>query len=245
LEESEIIPIISDLGNASAEITLRTRGFGSHQSPFFLRQRFFTRKTASLQEPFLLAYTAADYLCCMTTALTISPASTADIPALVALVNSAYRGESSKKGWTTEADLLDGQRTDPASMENELNKPGSVILKCADSSGRLLGCVYLERQNNFLYLGMLTVLPEMQGAGIGKQLLQASERYATEHGFSSIRMTVISIRRELIDWYERQGYSDTLIRRPFPAGDPKFGIPRQELEFIVMEKLLHNAPGNN
>lgn len=173
----------------------------------------------------------------MSTELYIAPATKADIPALNQLVNSAYRGDSSRKGWTTEADLLDGIRTDPEALEDMMEQPGAVILKCTDDKGALRGCVFLRKTGSHLYLGMLTVSPELQGSGIGKKLLEASEAYAREKGCDKIVMTVISVRKELIAWYERKGFRTTGEKSPFPK-DPRFGIPKQDLEFVVMEKSL-------
>ena len=167
----------------------------------------------------------------------ITKAKLTDIPQLNVLVNSAYRGESSKKGWTTEADLLGGIRTDEEVLTALINKENSVMLLYKKNNA-LIGCVNLQQQNNKIYLGMLTVDPELQGSGAGKILLKASEDYAKEIGCTKIYMTVISIRIELIAWYERRGYKDTGERKPFPMDDPKFGLPKMELEFIVMEKLL-------
>jgi len=178
------------------------------------------------------------YFCFMTSSLTISPASTNDVHQLVELVNSAYRGESSKRGWTTEADLLGGIRTDEASMMKLINNPQGVILHVRNEKNELLGCVNLERQAEQLYLGLLTVSPELQGGGIGKELLKASESYARQHQLAAIGMTVISIRTELIAWYERHGYKRTGETKAFPATDPSFGIPKQPLEFIVLKKFL-------
>ena len=174
----------------------------------------------------------------MTDKLTISPASPADLQELVALVNSAYRGESSKRGWTTEADLLGGIRTDEDSMLKLINDPNGVMLQCRNENNELLACVNLQRQQNQIYLGMLTVSPVLQGAGIGKELLKASEAYARQQKIDEIVMSVISIRSELIAWYERHGYTRTGETKPFPASDPSFGIPKQPLEFIVLKKPL-------
>ena len=174
----------------------------------------------------------------MTTTGSVSIATTADIPDLVILINSAYRGESSKKGWTTEADLLDGQRTDEESLKMLLAKPGSILLKYVNAEEKIYACVNLQQQAQKLYLGMLTVSPSLQGSGIGKKLLAASEQYARENKFEAIRMTVISIRQELIAWYERHGYNRTGETQPFPTGDPRFGIPKQFLEFVVLEKNI-------
>lgn len=167
----------------------------------------------------------------------ITTATSKDIPALVLLVNSAYRGEGSKKGWTTEADLLDGIRTDTDALQKLIGDPGAVILKYTGESGILQACVYLHKKENQLYLGMLSVSPELQAKGIGKQLLAVSAGYAKHMGCSSITMTVISIRKELIAWYERHGYRATGETEPFPTS-LKFGRPRQPLVFIVMEKKI-------
>lgn len=174
----------------------------------------------------------------MSSEFVIAPALQEDIPALNRLVNSAYRGDTSRKGWTTEADLLDGIRTDPEALKDMMEQPGAVILKCTNESGTLRGCVFLKKTDNQLYLGMLTVTPELQGGGIGKKLLEASEAYARENGCNKIVMTVISVRNELIAWYERKGFRTTGEKSPFPT-DPRFGIPKQALEFVVMEKALN------
>jgi ribosomal protein S18 acetylase RimI-like enzyme len=174
----------------------------------------------------------------------ISMAQDEDIRDLVRLVNSAYRGEASKQGWTTEADLLQGElRTDEESI-NELMHSGS-FLKYTEGN-ELQGCVYLQKQsshppgsaaNQRLYLGMLCVSPAAQARGIGKKLLAASEEHAREKSCSSIIMTVISVRHELIGWYERHGYKQTGETKPFPADD-KFGKPVIALEFLELEKKL-------
>jgi ribosomal protein S18 acetylase RimI-like enzyme len=161
-----------------------------------------------------------------------------DIPALVPLINSAYRGEASKKGWTTEADMLEGDlRTDTPTLTALMQQPGAVILKYYNDTGSILGSVYLHKQDRGLYLGMLTVDPTQQAAGIGKQLMRAAEQYAKEQNCPAIFMNVISIRHELIAWYEKLGYQKTGEVKPFP-NDPKFGIPKQPLEFHIMEKMV-------
>lgn len=161
-----------------------------------------------------------------------------DIPALTKLINSAYRGESSKKGWTTEADLLKGElRTDEESLARSLENPGSVMLKYETAEGNIAGCVYLQKQERGLYLGMLTVSPEMQAAGIGRKLVLAAESYAVENNCTSIFMNVISLRSELIAWYERLGFYKTGEMNPM-AADHRFGIPVQPLEFAIMEKKI-------
>ena len=170
--------------------------------------------------------------------LTIKIATKEDIPQLERLVNGAYRGESSKKGWTTEADLLDGIRTNKDVLSGMINRGDSIVLKCINPTDELVGCVYLQNKEEKLYLGMLTVAPDIQDQGIGKKLLQAAEKYAQAQQCSAITITVISLRQELIKWYERRGYQATGEKKPFPSNDPRFGLPKQDLEFIVMEKKL-------
>ncbi len=173
----------------------------------------------------------------MTNTLNIAPLDQENIPELTKLINSAYRGESSKKGWTTEADLLDGLRTNETSLHEMFRKPGATILIAKDANDQLTGCVYLQQQTGQLYLGMLTVAPDTQAKGIGSQLLQAAENYAIEQNCHSIIMTVIDVRYELIDWYKRKGFQPTGETKPFPT-DPEFGIPKQPLQFIVLEKKM-------
>jgi len=167
----------------------------------------------------------------------IEPAKKEDASELDQLVNSAYRGESSKQGWTTEADLLDGTRIDAAAIAELIKQPGTTLLKYVED-GKILGCVELREEKGKLYLGMLTVRPYLQGKGIGKQLLKAAEEQAHKSGITSIFMTVISVRKELIDWYVRHGYVATGEKKPFTFTDPRFGQPKQQLEFVVLEKKL-------
>jgi ribosomal protein S18 acetylase RimI-like enzyme len=169
--------------------------------------------------------------------MNISIANPADIPALNILVNSAYRGESSKKGWTTEAYLLGGIRTEESSLSALLNKEAAVILVYRNETNEITGCVSLQKEPGTFYLGMLTVSPPLQASGIGKELLNAAEDYVKKEKGNTISMTVISMRHELIAWYERRGYAKTGETKPFP-NDPAFGIPKQPLEFVVMKKTL-------
>jgi ribosomal protein S18 acetylase RimI-like enzyme len=168
--------------------------------------------------------------------LQISTATVADAAALNQLVNSAYRGESSKKGWTTEADLLDGTRIDEEALRDLIQKADTTVLLCIE----LLGCVELRKDGDKIYLGMLSVKPDTQGKGIGKKLLAEAEVYAVTQQCSKIYMTVISVRQELIDWYVRHGYRLTGERKPFIVPDTRWGIPKQALEFVVLEKILNS-----
>ena len=175
----------------------------------------------------------------MMNALTTRLATAEDAPALVALVNSAFRGDSSKAGWTTEADLLDGQRTDLEAVTEMISAPGHVILVHVPDHD-LVACVHLKKNDGDCYLGMLTVLPTAQSSGLGRRMLEAGERWAIDHWASrSMQMTVVLQRVELIAWYERHGYTRTGQRKPFPYGDERFGLPRRpDLAFEVLSKPL-------
>ena len=168
----------------------------------------------------------------------------ADTPAIVALVESAYRGDVSRKGWTTEADILDGQRTDSDEVLEIIND-SSARLILAQSEAALLGCVVLRDEGSTAYIGMLAIRPDCQASGLGRQLLEEAERCAqTAFSATKARMTVIIQREELIKWYERRGYERTEHREPFPYGNSRFGLPRRtDLEFIVLEKRLNSTIG--
>jgi ribosomal protein S18 acetylase RimI-like enzyme len=172
----------------------------------------------------------------------VSIANIEDIPALVELLNSSYRGEGSKQGWTSEADMVAGDlRTDEANMKELMQLAGAVFLKYTDDknesdSNRIEGCVFLHKREGKLYLGMFSVSPALQNKGIGKQIMIAAELYAKDQGCPAVFMRVISIRHELIAWYERQGYYKTGEVQPFD--DTKFGTATQPIEFVVLQKDL-------
>lgn len=169
----------------------------------------------------------------------IRAATPTDLPALHALIHRAYRGDSARAGWTHEADLLDGQRTDLAALGEMLADPEQHLL-VATASDTLSGCVAVTRKPDGRgYLGLLTVDPALQAAGLGRQLIAAAEDCARQFGAKAMEMTVIASRSELIAWYERRGYALTGERRPFPLDDPRFGLPKtRDLEFVVLEKPL-------
>jgi ribosomal protein S18 acetylase RimI-like enzyme len=161
-----------------------------------------------------------------------------DIPVIKKLLNSAYRGEMSKQGWTTEAHLIGGDtRTDDLNIKQVMEQKGSAFLKYINEEEEIIGCVNLQQHDSKLYLGMFSVSPSLQGKGIGKQMLQAAEEYAKHLNCISIFMSVISIRAELIDWYKRHGYKDTGQRKEF-IEDAVTGKHLQPLEFMVLEKYV-------
>lgn len=162
---------------------------------------------------------------------------------MVALVERAYRGTASRAGWTTEADLLDGQRTDLAEVRAALSAEGQLMLLVHEAQ-RLIGSVLLKEQPDHVLLGMFAVEPTQQGSGLGRYLLGAAERCMCEHfGAKRGRMTVLVQRTELLAWYERRGWRRTGATEPFPYGNPRFGLPRRDdLEFVVLEKEVGPRP---
>jgi GNAT superfamily N-acetyltransferase len=172
--------------------------------------------------------------------LTFRAALAGDAAAIVALVNSGYRGESSKKGWTTEADLLGGQRTDAGKVGEMIALARSRVELAFAPGGKLIACVHLKKEEDgSCYLGMLTVDPERQAGGIGKALMVRSEEIARGWGCARMRMTVIDARAELIAYYERRGYRLTGKTEPFPEDDPRFGLPKVcGLRFAELAKPL-------
>lgn len=183
-----------------------------------------------------------------------------DVPAVVALVERAYRGEASRAGWTTEADLLDGRRTDAASVADLLAAPGSAVL-LLEEDGALAACCHVRvlprgdgdpgsgtapdgRRTVRAYVGMVAVDPARQGAGTGRAVLAAAVEHARALGAEVLEMTVITQRAELVAWYERRGWRRTGERRPFPYGDERFGRPRRDdLAFDVLERSVDERPG--
>lgn len=163
----------------------------------------------------------------------------AELPALHALIERAYRGDTARAGWTHEADLLGGQRTDLEALAAMLADPEQQLLAARDADV-VIGCVALRRvAPDRCYLGLLTVEPTLQAAGLGRRLLTEAEAAAREWGAAFVEMTVIARRAELVAWYERRGYRQTGERRPFPMEDPRFGLPKTEdLGFVVLEKAV-------
>lgn len=166
----------------------------------------------------------------------IGAASPSDARELKQLLESAYRGDSAREGWTHEADLLDDERVSLEEVERLLGDPDVAMLAARQDDGPIIGCVAVTHRDSRLgYLGMLCVSPSLQSAGLGGKLLEAAEQHAHSNGLQAMEMTVITQRETLIAWYERRGYARTGERRPFPVlRDPP-------LEFVVLEKPLGPA----
>ena len=177
----------------------------------------------------------------MNTAVVFRLATEADVSDVVELVESAYRGELSRAGWTTEADLLDGRRTDEEAIADVVASARARMVLATHDGRELLGCCQLERRpDDLAYFGTFAVRPGLQGGGVGSLLLVEAERQARdEWGSRVMEMTVIAQRAELIAWYARRGYELTGETRPFPYGEPRFGLPRRpDLHFVVFTKSL-------
>jgi GNAT superfamily N-acetyltransferase len=171
--------------------------------------------------------------------LVFRQARTSDVAAIVGLVESAYRGDASRAGWTTEADLLDGQRVDAQGVHQVIVKPDSLVL-LGECDGALVVCAHLEKQGEACYFGMFSVRPTLQRGGVGKRTLIEAERIARQQwNCTRMEMTVISVRDDLIAWYERRGFRRSGVFKPFPYGDARFGIPRRDdLRFEILAKPL-------
>lgn len=162
----------------------------------------------------------------------------------MSLVNSVYRGDSSRLGWTTEADLLDGQRTDLVAMRDFLSRPpDTAVMLVAVINDQIRACVQLEHHSNEAHLGMLSVLASNQNQGVGREMIDASEAYARSiWQVPTLTLDVIHLRHELIEWYQRRGFEPTGARSSFPYGDPRFGLPkRDDLWFITLSKTLASS----
>ncbi|MBK8951872.1 MAG: GNAT family N-acetyltransferase [Chitinophagaceae bacterium] len=163
----------------------------------------------------------------------------ADVPAITSSAQHGLPRRSFQKGWTTEEHLIGGDtRSTPELTAETMNEQGSVFLKYVEKSGEITGCVNLQQQGERIYLGMFSVSPQRQGAGIGKEILKAAEEYTRFVNCRIIYMSVISVRSELIDWYKRHGYADTGIRKPF-IEDGITGKHKMPLEFMYLEKNIN------
>jgi ribosomal protein S18 acetylase RimI-like enzyme len=169
--------------------------------------------------------------------LPLHPATPADLPSIISLMNLAFRGA---EGWSIEADYIKGERTNLSLLQEEISKGALYLLALDPATSTLKGCVSLQPASpEKWYLGSLTVQPTQQNSGFGRELLSAAEQYAASHGATTIEMTVVHVRESLISWYERRGYQRTGQTRPFPYNDTRYGTPTQpDLVFVVLQKPL-------
>jgi GNAT superfamily N-acetyltransferase len=171
----------------------------------------------------------------------LTVATEADVPAVVSLINLAFRGRGENTGWSTKEEYIEGTRiTEDLLREDIAAKPHATLLLWRGAGSELLGCVWMEPEHDGVwYLGLLAIPPRQQKAKLGRRLLQAAEDWAQERGASEIKMSVVNVRAALIDWYKRRGYFLTAETKPFPYGDTRFGKPqRDDLYFVVLRKRV-------
>lgn len=171
--------------------------------------------------------------------LVVRPAGPADVPAVIELVQSAYRDKEGG-GWTTEAHLVSGNRTSAEEVLHHIEADRSAIL-VGELDGDMVACCHIRAvDRDRAYFGMFGVRPARQGGGVGRAMVEAAERVAAATwGCTVMEMNVIGQRHELIAWYERLGYSDTGRTAPFPY-DKDDDIPtRPDLYFTVMSKPMN------
>lgn len=171
----------------------------------------------------------------------LTVAADSDVPAVVDLINRAFRGHGDDSSWSTEEHYIEGTRTTQEMLREErATRPDAQLLLWRASDNTLLGCVWMQPEpDNIWYLGSLSVVPRQQNAGLGRKLLAAAEDWATVRGAREIKMTVVHVRTALLDWYARRGYVLTGETKPFPYGDERFGKPtRNDLYFVVLSKQL-------
>jgi len=169
---------------------------------------------------------------------TIRLADQGEAPRITALIERAYRGEESKTGWTSEADLLTGPRTSVDEIAAIMRDPFARFLVADADDGGLAGCALIRNENGSGYFGMFAVRPDIQGAGIGDQLIKAAEQHLRDlWQLTTVYITVINIRHDLIPYYERRGYRRTGERKPFPF-DIAPGATRTDFHLAVLRKTL-------
>ena len=165
-----------------------------------------------------------------------------DFPAIIDLVNAAYRGHGAVESWNIETGIVEGTRlTDSLLREDLAAKPHAHFLVHRHPQSRaIIGTVWLEPVGDGAwYLGLFTIDPTLQKQHLGRALLSAAEAFAKKHGARLMRMGVLNVRDTLIGWYERRGYARTGETEPWPHGDNRFGTPlRDDLEFVILEKQL-------
>lgn len=191
----------------------------------------------------------------------------ADAPALVALIERAYRGEATAGRWNSEAHLLRGPRTSNQEISTLIAREDTRFL-LAEADGRIAGCCLLQglgrdaarnwssadeahipgagstpctphvTETSAAYFGMFAIDPDIHGGGLGKQLLAEAERRVRDlWEANQMVMTVINLRTELIDWYKRRGYRLTGATLPFPFSDTS-GETTRNFHLVEMRKDL-------
>ena len=133
-------------------------------------------------------------------------ATVADVPRLAALIELAYRGTEAAAGWTNETDILEGPRSSPGEVEQLIRDPNSRFV-LTSHGGKLVGSALLKKHGDGAYFGMFAIDPSLQQQGLGKVVIARCETAVQELWDAKfLELTVISLRHELIAWYQRRGY---------------------------------------
>ena len=167
----------------------------------------------------------------------------ADIPAIVKLVNAANSGDGNTAGWTNEAHLFHGNRTDEAEIAQLLAAPGARFV-LSMGVGQVIACAYLRVTGKEAYLGLLAVYPHRQGRGFGSELIAECERIAYQDlGCERLRISVITSHRpEVAAFYERRGFARTGKFKPFERKQALEGRKVEGMLVEWMEKALSVPP---
>lgn len=164
--------------------------------------------------------------------LLVRRAARADAAPLKTLIESGYRGDSARRGWTHEADIVENERIAMDDLCAMLGDPSTHFL-IAEDAGKAIGCIAVtDKGHGRAYFGLLCVDPARQSNGLGSRLIEAAEERARSFGASVMEISVFENRAELIVMYQRKGYCDTGRRDPFPTPQP---VP---LFFRCFEKRL-------
>lgn len=166
-----------------------------------------------------------------------------DSSTLSELINSAYRGESSRQGWTTEADILDGVRTTTADIAKIVQSTSQFILM-GELNQEIVACVQCQQQtlsgHPTVHFSMVAVKPTLQNKGHGKDILQAAEAMTKrEWRAVGFYMSVISMREDVIAFYERLGYERTGEYIDFPVNPEKWQPKVAGLNLQYLAKLVN------
>lgn len=158
-----------------------------------------------------------------------------DIAQLVKLINAAYR-QKNENTWTTEAEIVMGERISYAQLE-QLFKNHNFHLLVAEQNNQVVACIGLTFDESSVEIGTFAISPNWQNQGLGKLVLDNAEKYAKDIQFDlkTYVMWVLSVRTELIAFYERRGYIQTGVVEDYPL-DADVGIPQVDLHLVEMMK---------
>ncbi|NNH26031.1 MULTISPECIES: GNAT family N-acetyltransferase [Acinetobacter] len=168
-------------------------------------------------------------------------ANASDVESLVALINQAYRTNTGSS-WTSEQDIVTGDRINHQQLLESLNQQNFSLFVAEiveHSESALVACVGLAFQHSSVEIGTFCVASDWQNQGIGKQVLAYAEQkaFAIFPTLISYEMFVLDARIELIQYYERCGYSKTACIESYPI-HANVGQPLIDLQLQHMSKSI-------